>query len=127
MKLNQTNFILFIVFLLLLGCKDKKKENIKFEKVAWNTYGDAVACPPCRDQMLEDLVKNHKLKGITFSQLCELLGEPPKCETCEKNTVEYEIVVDYGHDIDPVYFKLLEFTLDKDSIIINWRIKEIKN
>ncbi len=77
--------------------------------------------------MLDDLLKNHKLKGITYRQLCDLLGEPPKCEVCEKNTVEYDIVVDYDHEIDPVYIKLLEFTYDKDSIIINWRIKEIRN
>lgn len=103
------------------------KSNVKFDKLGWNTYGDGIPCPPLRERMLEDLLKNHKLIGLSYRQLIDKLGEPPKCDICESNRISYEIVVDYGYDIDPVFIKTLDFYYNKDSLITDWTINEIKH
>ena len=81
---------------------------------------------PNRDKMLNDLIKNHKLKGLTYRQLVEQIGEPEQNVSGDSNTVYYNIVTDYGHDIDPIYSKTLQLGFDKDSIIIDFKIIETK-
>lgn len=108
----------------LESCKDK---NIPFDKTGWNESGDGIPCPPLRDRMLNDLLKNHRLKGLTCRQLIDKLGEPPLCETCGDKTLSYEVVVKYGMDIDPTYIKTLDFHYNKDSIITDWKITEFKH
>lgn len=106
------------------SCQDK---NIPFNNTGWNESSDGVPCPPLRDKMLKDLLENHKLKGITYKQLIDKLGEPPICEICDPNSVSYEVIVKYGFDIDPSYIKTLDFYYDKDSIITDWKINEFKH
>ncbi len=36
----------------------------------------------------------------------------------------YDIDIDYGSDIDPVYSKTLTFQFDKDSIVKTFEVKE---
>jgi len=69
---------------------------------------------PNGDKMLDDLLQNHNLKGLTHKQLIDTLGKPPDYDNI------YEIVVYYKNDSDPRYVKVLEFTFNKDSIVANW-------
>lgn len=68
--------------------------------------------------MLDDLLKNYKLKGLTYNQLIETLGKKPDYGNI------YEIVIYYNYDIDPKYVKVLEFTFDNDSTVVDWKIIE---
>lgn len=113
--------ILTICF-LLVSCKD----NIPFDKAGWTIQGD-IGLYPNRDKMLDDLIKRHNLKGLTCQQLIDKIGEPEKNIVAEKNTICYAIVTEYGHDIDPVYTKTLEFKLDNDSMITDFKINETKH
>lgn len=107
---------------LLTSCKG----NIPFDKAGWTIQGD-LGLYPNRDKMLDDLIKNQNLKGLTYRQLIDKIGEPEKNEVGESNTIYYDIVTDYGHDIDPVYTKILEFKFDKDSIITDFKINETEH
>jgi len=82
---------------------------------------------PERNKMLKDLVKNYRIKGLNYNQLIDLLGEPEKYSDEEPNTVTYNIVTDYGRDIDPVFIKNLEVKFSSDSIVIDVNINEIKH
>ena len=73
--------------------------------------------------MFMDLITNYKLVGIKYSQLIGLLGIP---DSKDSNSLSYKIVVDYGHDIDPVYTKNLDFTYSNDSIITSFNVNEWK-
>lgn len=73
--------------------------------------------------MLGDLTVNHKLVGLSYSQLVRYLGEP---DTSTDSSLVYRIAIDYGSDIDPVYSKDLEFSYSKDSIITSFKILEWK-
>jgi hypothetical protein len=103
------------------------KNNLSFDKAGWIFQGD-LGSYPNRDKMLDDLTKNQKLKGLTYRQLIDKIGEPEKNISGEENhTISYDIVTDYGHDIDPEYIKTLVFRFDNDSIITDFTINEIKH
>ena len=76
--------------------------------------------------MLNDLINNHKLKGLTYRQLTELLGQPKQNMKDDSNAVYYNIIADFGHDIDPIYSKTLVIKLRNDSIVADYRIDETK-
>jgi len=97
-----------------------------FDKLAWKEKGD-LNIYAIRDQMLEDLMNHHQLRGLTYKQLIELLGEPEKYSDEEPNTATYNIVTNYGKNIDPVYIKNLEVTFSTDSIVTDVNINEIKH
>lgn len=96
---------------------------MRFNKVAWNTSDDPAFPPPNRDKMLNDLITNHKLTGLKYTQLIDTLGNP---DIRDEYKIGYRIIEDYGSDIDPVYSKDLVFYFSKDSIITSFKINEWK-
>ena len=104
---------------LFSSCSNEEK----FNKEKWNERTDPAFPPPYRKTMLKDLTTNHKLVGLKYSQLIELLGEPNFNNT---NSLAYKVIEDYGHDIDPVYTKNLDFTFSKDSVITSFKVDEWK-
>jgi hypothetical protein len=116
-------FIVITIFtLLVVACNQTQK----FDKSAWKERGD-LNIYPNRDKMLEDLMNHHQLKGLTYKQVIELLGEPEKYSDEKPNTATYNIVTDYGKDIDPVYIKNLEVKFSTDSIVTDVTTNEIKH
>jgi hypothetical protein len=112
-----------IVILLLISCiLSACSKDIPFENVKWLEKDEVDY--PYRHRMIDDLLENHRLQGLSYRQLTELLGQPEKYDTKEK--IIYDIEQEYGTDIDPVYVKYLAFTLDKDSVVIDYELKEFK-
>jgi hypothetical protein len=46
---------------------------------------------PNRDAMLKDLTTHHKLKGLSYKQLVETIGEPEGFTNTKANAVYYNI------------------------------------
>ncbi|CCG52951.1 Probable lipoprotein precursor [Flavobacterium indicum GPTSA100-9 = DSM 17447] len=120
--MEKLKFTLLSLCFVLFSCKN----DMKFEKSGWNQKGDLNSYKN-RENMLEDLTNNHKLKGISYSKVIDLLGLPENYSDEKFNTLSYNIVTEYGNDIDPVYIKILEIKLTKDSIVENYKIVEIEN
>ena len=78
---------------------------------------------PYRNKMLKDLTSNYKLVGLKHSEIVNLLGDP---NFSDSSSFAYEVIEDYGSDIDPVYTKNLDFEFGKDSIITAFKIAEWK-
>ena len=76
--------------------------------------------------MLNDLVKNHKLQGLTYQQLIDSLGAPGNFGDND-HTVRYEIITGFKSDIDPTYGKNLNITLGPDSVVTSYKISEWKH
>lgn len=95
---------------------------MKFDKEKWRD-GDA-GIYPYRDAMLNDLL-SHPVKGMTYKELTELVGEPNRSDA-NVDSPYYDIITDYGSDIDPVYCKTLTIYLNKDSVITGYRVDEWK-
>ena len=117
--IKNIDSLLFIALIGLFSCKDFGQ--IKFDKGKWISKDDMEF--PYRNKMLKDLTTNYKLVGLKHSEIINLLGEP---NYSDSSSFAYQVIEDYGSDIDPVYTKNLDFEFNKDSIITAFKIAEWK-
>ncbi|GAA3967197.1 hypothetical protein [Mucilaginibacter dorajii] len=101
----------------------KRYEDEKFSKTKWTTKNDMDY--PMREPILNDLIKNHKLKGLTYKQLIDSLGESANYGDV-KDSIYYNITVNYGY-LDPKSGKYLVLSLNKDSIINGFKVVQWHN
>ncbi len=117
----MTKILIFLSLVLtLFSCKRHEK----FDKVKWAEVGDAMTFPN-RKYMIDDLVKNYQLKGKKYSEIIQLLNEP-QSKLDSTLQVFYDVDIDYGSDIDPIYTKTLSLAFDKDTIVKNFEVREWK-
>lgn len=107
---------LIFLALTLLSCRTHKK----FDKTKWAEVADLMTFPN-RKYMIDDLVENYQLKGKKYNNLVELLGEP-QSNLDSTLKIFYDIDIDYGYDIDPVYTKTLSIVFDKDTVVNSFEI-----
>src|SRR5574338_1582103 len=121
MKIKKLFTYFSVLFVIVLFSCNAIEE--KFDKAKWIQKEDAGQTSSYRKKMLKDLTSNYKLTGIKYSELIQLLGAP---NLKDSSSLGYDIVIDYGHDIDPVYTKTLDFTFSKDSTITSFKVEEWK-
>ena len=102
----------------LSSCGVKEME---FEKSKWNERFDGFY--EYRENMVQDLMENHLEKGMELKRVIELLGEPGNYQNKKENEITYELMVDYGWNIDPMEGKELYIEFDKDSIVTEYRLE----
>jgi hypothetical protein len=113
--------VLMVLVFVLASCVEPTSKR-KFDKTAWGEKIDWDFYQ--REPMLDDLLQHHQIKGLTRKQLIDSLGEPANYE--DTTAMYYEIVTDFGSDIDPVYTKNLVIYLNKDSIATGFKVEEWK-
>ena len=120
--LSQLMIIIFLGSILTInvGCHHNK---MKFDSDKWKEQPDLAYTPPYRDEMLLDLTKNQKLIGLKYCEVIKMLGYP---NIHDSTSLTYSIVIEYGHDIDPIYIKSLILTMSKDSTVTNCNIYKWK-
>ncbi|MBS1769733.1 MAG: hypothetical protein JSS77_08715 [Acidobacteria bacterium] len=117
---------LLLLSICLIGCD----RSIPFVKSGWQEKVDGAF--PNRDAMVEDLLHNHTLVGLTTRSVSNLLGEEDRVELVGKpkvdgrNYMTYQVLEDFGWDIDPVHTKYLVLEFSKDSIIMKTELREWK-
>ena len=112
--------IIFLLILTLFSCQRQQK----FERAKWAKVADLMTFPN-RKFMIDDLIKNYQIKGKKYNNIVELLGEP-QSNLDSTLQVFYDIDVDYGWDIDPVYTKILLIVFDKDTLVKSFKVQEWK-
>lgn len=90
-----------------------------FVKTDWDHREDFAY--PLREAMIEDLLTKHKLVGSDIAHVRALLGKP---DYQEKGMVGYQLKVDFGSDIDPVYTKSLLLSITADSLVTAQEVRE---
>jgi len=105
-----------ILVALLAGCAGKEK----FTPKGWDD-GDGIEFPR-RFRMVDDLLENHKLKGLTYKQVIALLQYPQRNSFTDRS-FHYEITRKMS-GIDTIYAKNLVFYLNKDSIVTDVKVVE---
>lgn len=111
--------IIILSFTSLYSCS----RGTGFNSAGWKTK-DGITYP-YRDNMYADLLKKHNLRGYTYKQVIKLLGDPDYDDTIDKkHFVYYEILTDFGTEIDPVYTKTLVIELDSGRNVKDYRIDE---
>jgi hypothetical protein len=106
------------IIALTIACTERK-----FEKIGWTSKTDPNFPPSEREAMLNDLLTSHKLVGLKYTDVIALLGVPDEVDS---SLMSYEIEIDYGSDIDPIYTKDLYLFITRDSLIRSYEIKEWK-
>jgi len=99
---------------------------MKYNKKKWNEGSWEMEQFEFRDKMLDDLLETHQLKGKSLEELDKLFGDF-RIDTFENDAkICFDIVTDYGWDIDPVYTKDLILSLGKDSLVCKVEVIEWK-
>jgi hypothetical protein len=101
--------LLFAV--LLLSCQEK------FDRNKWRIKDDLEY--PYRENMVRDLTQGHKLIGLKYSQVIDLLGQP---NLDEDSVLSYDLYIDYGVE-DVQYAKYLKINLVADTVS-SFRVEE---
>jgi hypothetical protein len=114
--------LLSFVFLIVSACG---VQEMKFDKTKWNEKDDKFYA--YRENMVNDLMKYYLKKGMTFREVEELLGKSENYQSDPQNTIGYEIMVDYGWNIDPQKGKILYIEFSKDSILKSVKLEKWKH
>jgi hypothetical protein len=124
-----------ILLLLIINCKNKSE--MKFDKTAWNKvqkddtgFFDVFTN---RQNMLQDLTENEKLKGLTVAQLTQKLGKPADYVRNHNiddgeapNTLFYDIAMVYS-DVEQLHYIYLDFKYDKNNIITEFAVTDSRD
>lgn len=111
----KLKLLIFLIAVVICSCN----QPMKFDSARWKMKEDIEY--PYRDKMVGDLTKNHKLVGLRYSQVIELLGVP---QYEDSSRISYLVFEDYGRDIDPIHTKYLNLALSKDSIVTSFKMDE---
>lgn len=112
---------LLLIFIAITSCNNADK----FDRQKWSS-GDGLNYP-LRDNIVDDLLKNHQLKGLTYRQVIDSLGSPQNRDTL---TLSYQILdnsFDYHRSKKPIHKKNLVLHFNKDSVVTNAEIYEHTN
>ncbi|RYY36129.1 MAG: hypothetical protein EOP46_07550 [Sphingobacteriaceae bacterium] len=118
MKISKAVLIVISFTALLISACSKKQ---KFDRTLWKD-GDGIEFK-YRNNMLDDLLQNHKIKGQTWKQVIDTLGRP---QGIKGLTTYYDIDIKYD-GYPPSYIKRLFIDFNKDSVAVNTRIYEKTN
>lgn len=115
----QATCLLWGTLLFISACT-RYNPDINFNKKGWNEKDDWDY--PQREHMVADLMQHHQLKGLSYKQLIDSLGEPENFS--DTGDMHYQLLMDFGNDIDPVHTKYLVLKLNRDSVVTGFGVKE---
>ena len=110
---KNTIALLCLIILAFTACK----RNRKFDRDKWNE-GDGLTFS-YREGMVDDLLKNNKLKGLKYQDVVHLLHRPQQSDRAQ---MTYEITEIYKPG-KPRYVKQLILSM-KDSVVTDVKIYE---
>ena len=101
------------------GCH--REQNFTREK--WDMSSDEGLTFQVRDGIVNDLLKNYKLKGVKYKQIVHLLRYP---QFKDSTHFYYEIIDTHDNMHRPDHIKNLVFYMGKDSVITNVELYDNK-
>ncbi|MFV8375491.1 hypothetical protein [Flavobacterium sp. LB1P71] len=107
-------------FLFFISCN----KSMKFNKIEWQKSEDGFYIH--REEMIDDLMKNHHLETLNYNEIIKLLGNPENYSDEEAGIIYYNIITDYGWDIDPVFVQTLKIKTNNTSKINTIKLEEYK-
>lgn len=111
----QTLICLFAIS-VLTGCKHNK-----FTRANWD-YGDGLDFP-LRNEILEDLLQNHHIKGLNYRQVIDSLGSPQRRDSLKFTYQILDNSYEFGRKA-PLHKKNLIVYFSKDSVVVRTEIYE---
>ena len=107
--------------LLMVALTSCHLSGSKFDRQKWS-YGDGLDYP-LRNDIVDDLMKNHHIKGLTYRQVIDSLGSPQRRDSLQ---FTYQIQDNsYGFNRKkPAHKKNLIVHFNKDSVVVKFEIYE---
>jgi outer membrane protein assembly factor BamE (lipoprotein component of BamABCDE complex) len=99
----------------MAGCGNKK-----FDRQKWS-YGDGLDYP-MRDDIVDDLMANHHIKGLTYRQVIDSLGSPQRREPLKFTYQVIDNSFNYNAKKKEVRKKNLIVYFGKDSVVTRFEI-----
>ena len=120
--MKQKSYFYILLLLLTISCNKKK-----FNKADWNSdFIDDKITYENRNEMLDDLLENHKLKGKSISDIENILGKLDEHNFSDStNLIEIPVLVKW-RGIDPYKYKYLNLKYNKNKIIDSVFVTEFK-
>jgi outer membrane protein assembly factor BamE (lipoprotein component of BamABCDE complex) len=106
-----------IAFAALAGCGNGSK----FDRKKWS-YGDGLEYP-LRDDIVDDLMKNHHIKGLTFDQVIDSLGSPQRRDSLKFTYQILDNSFEFAQK-GPIRKKNLIVYFNKDSVAVKFEISD---
>ena len=112
---------LMLFIILLASCNSHHK----FDKKGWAEQTDLPTFPN-RKYMIEDLLNNYQLKGKSYRQIIELLGQPIVTPLKSERISEilYSVEIEFGQDHALNHTKTLSLRFNPDTIVQEYKIIE---
>jgi hypothetical protein len=112
--------IILFSILILNSCSNE----VRFNKKDWLINIDGFYVN--RNNMLNDLLLKYDLNNLNEKEILDLLGKPEYYDDNVEGTIYYNIVTDYGWNIDPVYVKNLVIKFNSSNKVESFKIEETK-
>jgi len=112
--------ICLALFITVSSCSNSSK----FDRQKWS-YGDGLNYP-LRNEIVDDLLKTHQFKGMTYEQVIDTLGGPQNRDTLQ---LSYQII-DNSSEYNrkkPIHKKNLILYFNKDSVVVKAEIYDHTN
>jgi len=93
----------------------------KFTRANWD-YGDGLDFP-LRNEILDDLLQNHHIKGLNYRQVIDSLGSPQRRDSLKFTYQILDNSYEFGRKA-PVHKKSLIVYFSKDSIAVRAEVYE---
>ncbi|WP_214073260.1 hypothetical protein [Mucilaginibacter sp. dw_454] len=116
-KFSLQIFVLTTAIAVITGCGSGSK----FDRQKWS-YGDGLDYP-LRNDILNDLLQNHHIKGLNYRQVIDSLGSPQRRDSLK---FSYQIL-DNSYDFarkSPAHRKSLIVYFSKDSVVTRTEVYE---
>jgi hypothetical protein len=107
-------------FLTIVGCSNASQ----FNREKWS-YGDGLEYP-LRNEIVDDLIANHHIKGLTFKQVIDSLGSPQRRDSLKFTYQIQDNSFDFARK-KPAHKKSLIVYFNKDSVVVKFEIYEHTN
>lgn len=107
--------LVLLAFMAITGCGNGSR----FDRQKWS-YGDGLDYP-LRNEILDDLLKNHHIKGLNYRQIIDSLGSPQRRDSLK---FTYQIQDD-SYEFTrkkPAHKKNLIVYFSKDSIAVRTEV-----
>ena len=107
--------------LLMVALTSCHLSGSKFDRQKWS-YGDGLDYP-LRNDIVDDLMKNHHIKGLTFRQVIDSLGSPQRRDSLKFTYQIQDNSFDFARK-KPAHKKSLIVYFNKDSVAVKFEIYE---
>ena len=104
-------------FLTITGCSNANL----FSREKWS-YGDGLEFP-LRNEIVDDLIANHHIKGLNFRQVIDSLGSPQRRDSLKFTYQIQDNSFDFARK-KPAHKKSLIVYFNKDSVAVKFEIYE---